>query len=121
MRYKTTSVRIFDQMQHTREKMVFALGAADIDNGGVFESRFEEIEDALASLIVQRIENFIDDHPARLMQRDTRKDQELLLVVREFLIPACDLIKRRDKAIQPRAPKRLHELFIFECRLLRGV
>jgi hypothetical protein len=46
-------------------------------------------------VVVQRAEDFVDHHPARLLQQQTREDQALLLVTGKFLVPARDAVERR--------------------------
>ena len=38
-------------------------------------------------VVVQRVESFVNDHQTGLVQQDTRKDQILLFLIAEFLIP----------------------------------
>ena len=65
-----------------------------------FESVLEDANDALARVVFQRVEGFVDHQPARLVQQDTREDQALLLVIGEFPFPARDEVERRGKTIQ---------------------
>jgi len=61
-------------MQNPFEEVVLSLGPADIDNGSILEPIIEEANDALARIVLQRVENFVNHHPARLVQQDTRED-----------------------------------------------
>ena len=72
--------------------MALGFGAADIDNTCVLEFVIKEPEDAITRVVVQRVESFVNDHQTGLVQQDTRKDQTLLFLIAEFLIPAGDLV-----------------------------
>ena len=82
-------------MQNTLEEVVLSLGPADVDNGGILEPGVEEANHALVRVVLQRVEDFVDHHPARLVQQETREDQALLLVIGEFPVPARDAVERR--------------------------
>jgi len=86
--YEATSVRIFDQMQNTLEDVVLSLGAADVDNGRILYPSVKEANDALARVVVQSVEDFVNYDPAGFVQHDTRENQGLLLVIVEFPVPA---------------------------------
>ena len=73
--------------------------------------------DALSRFVLQRVEGFVDNQPARLMQQDTSEDQALLLVIGEFPFPARDTVERRGKAIQACALERSYQFLV----LISGV
>jgi hypothetical protein len=61
------SVWIFDQMQNACEETALILGPADVDNGSVLEAVIEEANEALARVVFQRVEDFVNHHPAGLV------------------------------------------------------
>ena len=93
-------------MQSARDEVATSVGATDVDNGSILKPVLPEANDALSRFVLQRVEGFVDNEPARLMQQDTREDQALLLVTGEFPLPARDTAERRGKAIQACALER---------------
>jgi hypothetical protein len=89
-----------------RVKKWLSVSGGRCDNGGIFEPVLAEANDAFARIVLQRVEGFVDNQPARLMRQDTSEDQALLLVIGEFPFPARDTVERRGKAIQACALER---------------
>jgi hypothetical protein len=67
VRDETNSTRIFNQVQNTIEEGVLGLGSADIDNGRLLERAVKNADDAIPRVVIQRVEDFVNDHPARLV------------------------------------------------------
>src|SRR5258707_4048723 len=78
---------ILDEMQDARKYRIARLGATDMDDGGVLKICGENIERAHPRIVVDRIEDFVDEHPARCVNQHARKDEALLLVVAQFVVP----------------------------------
>ena len=55
---------IFDEMQNTRDARVARPAAPDMDDPGVLKIGGENIDHALTGFLVDRIEDFVDEHPA---------------------------------------------------------
>ena len=121
VRYEASSVRIFDQMQNALEEVTLSLGPADVDNGGILEPVLAEANHALMRIVLQRIQGFVDHHPAGLAQQETREDQALLLVFGEFSVPARDAVERRGKTVQACGLERSDDFLVFVGGLGRGI
>src|SRR5208282_1727073 len=100
VRYEAASVRIFDQMQNAREEVALGFWAAAVDNGGILQLVLAEAHDALTRIVIQCLQGFVDNQPARLVQQGTSENQPLLLVIGEFPFPARDALERRGKTVQ---------------------
>jgi hypothetical protein len=120
-RYEATSAWIFDQMQNTLEDVVLGFGAADVDDRRILEPSAKEANDPLPRVVVQGVEYFVNHEPPGLVQHDTRKDQALLLIIGEFLVPARGAVKRRGQAVQASALKHSDELLVLVGGLGRGI
>ena len=72
--------------------------AANIDDSCVLKFVIKEPQDAIARVVVQRVQSFVDHHQTRFLQQDTREDQTLLFLIAEFLMPAGDfgLVMKKD-------------------------
>src|ERR1700730_499282 len=87
------STRIFDQMQHALEVAVLGLRAPDIYYRRILEPDLKEANDAIASVIIQGVEDLINHDPVRFVEHDTCKDQVLLLIIGEFPLPARNAVQ----------------------------
>ena len=103
------------------KKWLLVSGLADVDYGGILELVFAEANDALTRLVIQRLQGFVDNQPARLMQQGTSENQPFLLVIGEFPFPARDAIERRGKTVQACGLERSYEFLVFVGHLGGGI
>src|SRR5271166_1057400 len=111
--YEASSVWVFDQMQNALEELALSFWAADVDYGCIPELVPAETNDALTRIVIQRLQGFVDNQPARLMQQGTSENQPLLFVIGEFSFPARDPVERRGKTVQACGLERSYELLVF--------
>ena len=88
-------------MKNAREEVALGFWAADVDNGGILESVLAQANDALTRIVIQRLQGFVDNQPARLVQQGTSENQPLLLVIGEFPVPARDGSSEEDRRFKP--------------------
>jgi hypothetical protein len=71
------------------------LGTTDMDDSGVLEILGENIEHPLPHIFVDRIEDFVDEHPARCVNQEAGEHEALLLFVAQFAVPMARQIELR--------------------------
>src|SRR3954462_11258168 len=81
------------QRQCPLEKMPAAIRTADIDEGGPGKVAFEHRKRPLPGISLEVVEGLVDDHPARLVQRQLGERQEALIVLAELALPARRLVE----------------------------
>src|SRR5882672_4137866 len=80
--------RILDQMNDAREEVVAVLALPDVDNRRVGEHIPEDSQYPFAHVLFEGIEGLVDHHPTRLVQREAREGQALLIIIAQLPVPA---------------------------------
>src|SRR5271166_600599 len=112
------AVRILDEVQRAFEEVMtqevmIRFRAPNIHDCRVLKACAEEADDMLSRIVVESVEGFINDDPARFVKEDTRERKTLLLFFLEFLVPSCLTIKLRCQTTQIGALQGIYELFVF--------
>ena len=74
------TLRVLDQVEDTREKASPRVRLTDIDDRRVREFLAKNIEDQTARILVEVIDCFVENYPARLVQQEPGEGELVLIL-----------------------------------------